>query len=269
MSQRRFGPPQHVRDSWVGGTYFHQDWLIPTASIDADGFAELTSGAGSDVLITDNRDGGDKHLVVAANDAEAYTFTPENYRFAVEPTGASNGLPFGAACSVDLGALANESNTFVFGFMQNVALESILPSGGGPETGVAQAVIWKLAGETQWHCGASDVNDLNPNHLSDQLAGQNNPNTASYQSLMIDVIPRGRELHVTYSFDPFGFGGFEPLTESGGTRPNQIITDVIRSPVTNQDMSIFIGTRQFGLSAYTVLIDWASGWMGRNRMTQT
>lgn len=147
--------------------------------------------------------------------------------------------------------------------MENIADDHLIDDEGGPAGSLAQALIWKLGGETNWRCGAADNDETNPAHPTEQAACRLNERTISYQSVMIDVTASGEELIVTYWVDPSGLSGFEPLTNPRTGKP---WVDVIRSANANRDMSLVVGIKQASSTACALWVDWAGAWMGRNRV---
>ena len=253
--QQLFAIPDVISRRAVDGHVWFQDFIVPEGQA-----YDMTESADVAIVLTDSRDNGDVLFTCSADNNEAYVYTPEHYRFGLPVTGYRP-FAFGSACSIDLAASSADHGNAVFGFIEDAGENILLDDEGGPKGSVAQALIWKLGGETNWRCGACDYDETNPAHKTVNAAGRLNEKTSSYQSLMITVTPRGAELIVAYFYDPRGLGGFEPLIDER----NKPITDVIRSPTSNRDMSLVVGVKQASSTALADHCDWVSAWMGRNR----
>lgn len=215
---------------------------------------KITKDAGAVAAIDLNRPDGNLQMTVDATNEEAYFLSREFTLF-------QNFKTFELSCRVEHGQSDERTDlNFIFGAMNDVGLGALVDDEGGPEAGKDQAVIWKLGGEENFHCGASLAADENPNNVSNNIWGLANQRTTAFQSLKIICESTGKQMKITYHYDPRGFGGFEPLTD---TRNKPIVDWFARNGVANL-MSVFIGVKNKTSTANTVFADYIVGDVRRN-----
>ncbi len=211
---------------------------------------EWTSGGlnGESVAVAAGKNGILTMTTDTADNDDAWLRSTEVFLF-------ESGIIMECVCRLDFTEVATSGQIIGFGLQSAVDDAAMQNGSGGPAASKDFAMIYKVDGELVWRCGAELAANTNPANLSTMASGRTHSKTTDFQTLKIRCEPNVAEMKVTYYVDPYGLGGFIPLSDSNG--------DVIEDTFTitgATEMALMVTVHAGSAAAHTLLVDYIGGW---------
>lgn len=201
-----------------------------------DGTATISDAAGGIVTLTPS-DGtaGDNDEIYLASSSELFKFL--------------NDKPIIAEAAIQFSEANTDDANIAFGLADAVAANTIVDDGAGMKASFDGACIYKVDGGTKWKCVSSKATTQTITTSSTTAGG------SSYQVLRIEVRPVSSSIaEVTYFVD----GSI--LRDETYNKPIKHTIDFTSSPT---EMQVFVGAKNGGTNAESLLVDRLGAWQLR------